>query len=200
MCKTSPEVKSELSTLIVRQNHTFFKVKAKTRKPSFMKGKNSSPRRKGLGFVVAFHKKLYETMSSNQKKKRIPLTKKNDKKGGHGTFVYFFALSVISTWTPKIILQRITVTGQKILNSFCCFSKKYFRRKKGKPKKWRIQNSWPRAGWWNPGAMMNQKCTDSGVVPNFLSVPFQQKVSNCNTSHIHCLKHAFPHFLLLFSI
>ena len=148
--------------------------------------------------MVSFHEKPYETMSSNQK--RIPLTKKKtDKKGRHGTFLYFFALTVISTWTPKITLQRITVIRQKILNSFCCFAKRCFRRKIGKPKKWAIQDSWPRAGWWNPGAMTNQKYTYSRVVPNFLSVAFQQ-VSNCNTSHIHCLKHAFPHFLLLFSI
>ena len=56
--------------------------------------------------------------------------KKTDKKGGHGTFLYFFALTVISTWTPKITLQRITVIRQKILNSFCCFAKRCFRRKK----------------------------------------------------------------------
>ena len=148
--------------------------------------------------MVAFHEKPYETMSSNQK--RIPLTKKTDKKGGNGTFLYFFALTVISTWTPKITLQRFTVIWKKILNSFCCFAKRCFRRKKGKPKKWPIQDSWLRSGWWNPGAMTNQKYTDSGVVPNFLSMAFQRKVSNCNTSHIHCLKLAFPHFLLLFSI
>ena len=140
------------------------------------------------------------TKQCHQTKKRIHSQKKLTKKGGHGTFLYFFALTVISTWTPKITLQRITVIRQKILNSFCCFAKRCFRRKKTKPKKWPIQDSWPKAGWWNPGAMTNQKYTDGRVVPNFLSVEFQWKVSNCNTSHIHCLKHAFPHFPLLFSI
>lgn len=163
-------------------------------------GKNSSLRIKGLGFLVAFHEKPYETMSSNQKKMDSTHKKKLTKKGGHGTFLYFFALTVITTWTPKITSQRITVIRQKILNSFCCFAKRCFRRKKGKPKKWPIQDSWPRAGWWNPAAMTNQKYTDGRVVPNFLSVEFQRKVSNCNTSHILCLKHAFSHFLLLFSI
>ena len=69
--------------------------------------------------MVAFHEKPYETMSSNQKKS-IPLTKKKkkktDKKGGHGTFLYIFASTVISNWAPKITLQRLTVIRQKILN------------------------------------------------------------------------------------
>lgn len=69
-------------------------------------------------------------MSSNQKKKDSSHKKKLTKKGGHGTFLYFFALTVISTWTPKITLQRTTVIRQKILNSFCCFAKRCFRRKK----------------------------------------------------------------------
>lgn len=42
-------------------------------------GKNSSLRIKGLGFLVAFHDKPYETMSSNQKK-GFYSQKKTDKK------------------------------------------------------------------------------------------------------------------------
>ena len=42
--------------------------------------KNSSLRRKGLGFLVAFYEKFYETMSSNKKKDSThkKMTKKED--------------------------------------------------------------------------------------------------------------------------
>ena len=66
--------------------------------------------------MVAFHEKPYETMSSNPKKASHSQKEKTDKKGGHGTFLYIFALTVISNLAPKITLQRFTVIRQKILN------------------------------------------------------------------------------------
>ena len=37
-----------------------------------------------------------------EKKKGFYSQKKTDKKRGHGAFLYYCALTVISTWTPKI--------------------------------------------------------------------------------------------------
>ena len=52
-------------------------------------GKNSSLRIKGLGFLVAFHEKPYETMSSNQKKKDSTHKKNWQKKEDTERFFIF---------------------------------------------------------------------------------------------------------------
>lgn len=72
------------------------------------------------------------TKQCHQTKKMHPThKKKTDKKGGHGTFLYIFALTVISNWAPKITLQRFTVIRQKILNwPFAAFKKGVFGEKK----------------------------------------------------------------------
>ena len=69
----------------------------------------------------------------HQTKKRIPLTKKKpDKKGGHGTFLYFFALTVMSTWTPKITLITAvhSYTGKKFSIPFAALHKGVLGEKK----------------------------------------------------------------------
>ena len=70
-------------------------------------------------------------MSSNPKKASHSQKEKTDKKGGHGTFLYIFGLTVTSNWAPKITLQRFTVIRQKILNwPFAAFKKGVFGEKK----------------------------------------------------------------------
>ena len=194
--KRSPKVNSQLSTLIVRQNHTFFKVKAKTRKPSFMKGKIHRYEGKvsvfWLRFIRILMKQCYRT------KKGIR-SEKHRQKERQKSFLYFFHFKCHLDLEIK---NNITADHRSTSN-FPLLKEVVLAKKNTTSRNDRYKIIGRELAG---GMLVLWRIADTvivGVVLNLLSVAFQRKVSNCITSHndIHCcLKHASTHFLLLFSI
>ena len=93
MCKKISKREEQTVYINCKAKPYLFQSESQNPETIIHEGKNSSLRRKGLGFLVVFHKKPYETKLSNQK--RHSVRKTPTKKKDRDRFFISFTLSVI---------------------------------------------------------------------------------------------------------
>ena len=88
MCKKISKREEQTVYINCKAKPYLFQSESQNPETIIHEGKNSSLRRKGLGFLVVFHKKPYETKLSNQK--RHSVRKTPTKKERQRSLLYFF--------------------------------------------------------------------------------------------------------------